>query len=150
MSLGGSKSAALDSAVNNLANSGVFTAVAGGGSNSDACNFSPGGAAGAFAVAASDRTDHVASFKNNGPCIKMYAPGVSIPSTWLNGGVATLSGASMASPHVAGVAAMYKSTVVGDPSTATVRNWLISVATNGVLIGVPPNTPNRLLYTNLI
>ena len=149
MSLGGSKSTALDAAVNNLAGSGVFVSVAGGASGTDACNFSPGGAAGAFTVAASDRTDHVASFNNNGPCIKLYAPGVQITSTWLNGGVATLSGASMAAPHVAGLAAMYKSRY-GDQPTATVRNWLISVSTMGLLIGVPPNTPNRLLYTNLI
>jgi subtilisin family serine protease len=149
MSLGGSKSASVDAAVNNLAASGVFLAVAGGGSNSDACNFSPSGASGAFAVAASDRTDHVASFNNNGPCIKMYAPGVSIPSTWLNQTVQTLSGASMASPHVAGVAAMYKS-AFGDQPSPTVANWLIAVSTKNVLIGVPSNTANRLLYTNLI
>jgi subtilisin family serine protease len=149
MSLGGSKSAALDTAVNNLANSGVFVSVAGGGSGSDACNFSPAGAAGAFAVAASDRTDHVAPFNNFGPCIKMYAPGVLITSTWLGGGVNTISGSSMAAPHVAGVAAMYKSRF-GDQPTTTVRDWLISVSTKNVLIGVPPNTPNRLLYTNLI
>jgi len=74
---------------------------------------------------------------------------VQITSTWLNGGAATLSGASMAAPHVAGLAAMYKSRY-GDQPTATVRNWLISVSTMGLLIGVPPNTPNRLLYTNLI
>jgi len=149
MSLGGGKSATLDTAVNNLAASGVFLAVAGGGSATDACGFSPSGAAGAFAVAASDRTDHVASFNNRGPCIKMYAPGVSITSTWLNGGANTISGASMASPHVAGVAAMYKSRYGDQPST-TVANWLITVSTKNVLIGVPLNTPNRLLYTNLI
>jgi subtilisin family serine protease len=149
MSLGGSKSAAVDTAVNNLAASGVFVAVAGGGSGTDACNFSPGGASGAFTVAASDRTDHVASFNNTGPCIKLYAPGVQITSLWLNGTTATLSGSSMSAPHTAGVAALYKSRF-GDQPTPTVTQWLISVATVGVLIGVPPNTPNRLLYTNLI
>jgi subtilisin family serine protease len=149
MSLGGSKSATVDAAVNNMAASGVFVAVAGGASNTDACNFSPAGAARAFAVAASDRTDRVASFNNNGPCIKLYAPGVLITSTWLNGGTNTISGASMAAPHAAGVAAMYKSRFGDQPSSA-VGNWLISVSTKNVLTGVPPNTANRLLYTNLI
>jgi hypothetical protein len=149
LSLGGGKSAAMDTAVNNLANSGVFVAVAGGASNSDACNFSPAGAAQAFAVAASSRTDTVASFNNWGPCIKMYAPGVSVTSTGLNGTPITVSGNSWSAAHVTGVAAMYKQRF-GDQPTATVRNWLITVSTKNVLIGVPPNTPNRLLYTNLI
>ena len=149
MSLGGAKTASLDTAVNRLAASGVFVSVAGGSSGSDACNFSPSGASGAFAVAASDISDRAASFNNRGPCIKLYAPGVSIPSTWLGGQVRTISGASMAAPHAAGLAAMYKQRF-GDQSSPTVGNWLIQVSTKNVLIGVPVGTPNRLLYTNLI
>ena len=147
MSLGGTKSVAVDTAVNNLAASGVFVAVAGGGSAADACNFSPAGAAGAFTVAASSSTDVAASFNSNGPCIKLYAPGVAIPSTWLGGGVATLSGSSMSAPHAAGVAAMYKSSY-GETASATLGRWLVSVATVGVLTSVPANTANRLLFTN--
>ena len=147
MSLGGPKNTTLDNAVNRLAASGVFVSVASGSSGTDACGFSPSGASGAFAVAASDRTDHVASFNNRGPCIKLYAPGVLITSTWLNGGVQTISGGSMAAPHAAGVAAMYKQ-AFGDQPTTTVSAWLVRVATPGVLIGVPVGTPNRLLYTN--
>ncbi len=147
MSLGGSKSVAVDTAVNNLAASGVFVATAGGGSASDACNFSPGGAANAFTVAASSSTDVAAAFNSNGPCIKLYAPGVAIPSTWLGGGVATLSGSSMSAPHAAGVAAMYKSRY-GETASATLGRWLVSVATVGVLTSVPANTANRLLFTN--
>lgn len=149
MSLGGPKTVSLDNAVNQMAASKVFVSVASGSSGSDACNFSPSGATGAFAVAASDRTDRVASFNNHGPCVKLYAPGVSITSTWLNGGVQTISGASMAAPHVAGVAAMYKETF-GDQPSPTVSAWLVAVATQGVLTGVPPDTANRLLYTNLL
>jgi hypothetical protein len=149
ISLGGGKSTVMDTAVNNLANSGVFVAVASGSSASDACNFSPAGAAQAFTVAASDRNDRVASFSNFGPCIKMYAPGVSITSIGLNGTVQTVSGGSFATAHVTGVAAMYKQRF-GEQPTATVHNWLITVSTKNVLIGVPPNTANRLLYTNLI
>ena len=149
MSLGGSKTLSLDNAVNRLAASGVFVSVAGGSSASDACNFSPSGASGAFAVAASDIADRAASFNNRGPCIKLYAPGVQITSTWLAGGTRILSGASMAAPHVAGVAAMYKQTF-GDQASTTVAAWLIQVATVGVLTGVPVGTPNRLLYTNRI
>jgi subtilisin family serine protease len=149
MSLGGPKTVALDNAVTNLARSGVFVSVAAGSSATDACNFSPSGAPGAFAVAASDRNDVAASFNNRGPCIKLYAPGVQIPSTWLAGGVRTLSGASMAAPHAAGVAAMYKQTF-GDQPSAVVSDWLIRVATTGVLSSVPAGTANRLLYTNLL
>jgi subtilisin family serine protease len=149
MSLGGSKTASLDTAVNRLAASGVFVSVAGGSSAADACNFSPSGASGAFAVAASDITDRAASFNNRGPCIKLYAPGVMITSTWLAGGTRILSGSSMAAPHVAGLAAMYKQTF-GDQPTTTVAAWLVRVATPGVLTGVPPGTPNLLLYTNML
>jgi subtilisin family serine protease len=149
MSLGGPKNVSLDNAVNRLASSGVFVSVAAGSSASDACNFSPSGATGAFAVAASDQTDRAASFNNRGPCVKLYAPGVLITSTWLNGGAQTISGSSMAAPHAAGVAAMYKE-AFGDQSSRTVSAWLLAVATQGVLTGVPAGTANRLLYTNLL
>ncbi|HEY0639184.1 MAG TPA: S8 family peptidase [Pseudonocardiaceae bacterium] len=142
MSLGGGSSAAMNTAVNNLAASGVFVAVSGGSSGSDACNFSPSGASGAFAVSATDRNDNAASFNNFGRCIKMCAPGVLITSTWLNGGSATLSGTSMANPHVAGVAAMYKQ-VAGDQSSPTVAAWLLRTATP-----IPPTScSGLLLYT---
>ena len=74
-----------------------------------------------------------------------YAPGVAVQSTWLAGGTNTISGTSMASPHVAGVAALYKGTY-GDAPSATVDSWVKSNATVGVIVGNHAGTPNRLLY----
>jgi len=149
MALGGAHSAAVDAAVDSLAASGVFLSVAAGSSGSDACNFSPAGAAGAFAVIRSTQTDQSAPTNNYGPCVKLHAPGTLIPSTWLGGGTATLSGTSMASAHAAGLAAMFKQ-AVGDTPSSVVGAWLVGVATSGVLTGVHPQNPNLLLYTNLI
>ena len=96
MSLGGGKSAALDQAVTNLWNSGVFLAVAAGNDNADACNASPAGASGVFTVAASEKTDAKASYSNWGTCVEAYGPGSAIKSTYLAGLTMTLSGTSMA------------------------------------------------------
>jgi subtilisin family serine protease len=145
MSLGGSFSSALNTAVNSLANAGVFVAVAAGNSNADACNSSPASASNVFTVASSTRTDAKSSFSNWGSCVEAYAPGSSIKSTWLSGGTNTISGTSMASPHVAGVAALYKA-AFGDASQATIANWIITNATTGVITGNPGGTANRLLF----
>jgi subtilisin family serine protease len=147
MSLGGGKSTALNNAVANLSNSGVLVAVAAGNSSANACNSSPSSEPTAVTVAASTITDASASFTNFGRCVDLYAPGVNITSTWLGSGTNTISGTSMATPHVAGVAALYKSTF-GDASSATVASYITSNATAGVLTGVPRRTPNLLLYTN--
>ena len=145
MSLGGGFSSATNTAANNLAASGVFLAVAAGNSNANACNSSPSSAANVTSVAASASNDSRASFSNFGSCVHIYAPGVSIKSDWLNGGTNTISGTSMASPHVAGVAALYKA-VNGDASYSTIRSWMINNATLNVISGNPAGTPNRLLY----
>lgn len=145
MSLGGGYSSATNTAANNLASSGVFLAVAAGNSNADACNSSPSSAANTTTVAASTSTDARASYSNYGGCVDLYAPGSSITSTWLNGGTNTISGTSMATPHVVGVAALYKATY-GDASYSTIRSWLTSNATSGVITGNVGSTPNRLLY----
>jgi len=145
MSLGGGKSSALDQAVTNLYNSGVFLAVAAGNDNVDACTESPSGAPSVFTVAASVKTDAKASYSNWGTCVEAYAPGSSIKSTFLAGTTMTLSGTSMATPHVVGVAALYKATN-GDQPSATVANWIIANATTGVITGNGNGTPNRLLF----
>jgi len=145
MSLGGGLSPALNDATTNLWNSGVFVAVAAGNDNVDACTASPASATGAFTAAASEKTDAKASYSNWGTCVEAYAPGSAIVSDFLGGTTMSLSGTSMASPHFAGVAVLYKATF-GDQPSATVANWIVSNATNGVITGNPGGTPNRLLF----
>ena len=145
MSLGGGYSSSLNTAVNNLANSGVFVAVAAGNENQNACNVSPASASAAYTVAASTSSDAKASYSNYGSCVDAYAPGSSIRSTWLNGGTNTISGTSMASPHVAGVSALIKHRY-GNISSSSVTSYLNSAATTGVISGNPSGTVNRLLY----
>ncbi|MFI6107646.1 S8 family serine peptidase [Streptomyces sp. NPDC051310] len=148
-SLGGGYSVALNNAATALANSGVHLAVAAGNENQDACNVSPASASGTITVAASDSSDRKASFSNYGSCTDLYAPGVSIPSARAGGGSTSMSGTSMASPHVSGVAALYKS-AYGDASSATVNNWLTSNSTAGVISGNITGTPNRLLFKSTL
>jgi subtilisin family serine protease len=112
MSLGGTPSQALDDAVVNSVNAGFFYAVAAGNSGIDACNESParlGPINGVMSVAATDINEQEASFSNYGSCVDIWAPGVDILSTWVGGGTHTISGTSMASPHVAGAAALFLS-----------------------------------------
>jgi subtilisin family serine protease len=149
MSLGGGYSSSLNSATNSLANAGVFVAVAAGNSSANACNYSPASAGNATSVAASTSSDARASFSNYGSCVHLYAPGASITSTWINSSTRSISGTSMASPHVAGVAALYKQ-AFGDASYSTIRSWLINNSTTGVITGNPSGTPNRLLYKSTL
>jgi aqualysin 1 len=113
MSLGGSASAMLDAAVQKAVNSGVVFAIAAGNSAVDACTQSPARVGksvnGAITAGATDSSDKPASFSNYGSCVDVWGPGVYITSTYLNGSTATMSGTSMASPHVAGAAALYLS-----------------------------------------
>ncbi len=123
MSLGGGTSDALDQAVRNSVAAGVFYAVAAGNDGVDACNQSPARAGagtnnGIMTVAATDANDVEASWSNYGPCVDVWAPGVSILSTKRNGGTTTMSGTSMASPHVAGGGALYLSGNTGASPTA--------------------------------
>nr|WP_235432174.1 S8 family peptidase [Nocardiopsis sp. RV163] len=144
MSLGGPVSPTLDEAVNSLAASGVFVAVAAGNEGQDAGNTSPGGAEGVTTVGASDATDAAAYFSNHGPSVDIYAPGVDVESTVPGGGTDSYDGTSMASPHVAGAAALYKS-VNGDDDQATIQDWLVSNAGADKLSGLPSGTVNLLL-----
>jgi subtilisin family serine protease len=145
MSLGGGFSASLNTAVTNMSNSGVFVAVAAGNGNADACNVSPASANATYTVAASDRTDTRASFSNFGACVDGYAPGVAITSDWLNDGTNTISGTSMATPHVTGAGALYKNEF-GDAAASTITTWINDHATTGVIKNNRRNTPSRLLF----
>jgi subtilisin family serine protease len=148
MSLGGGISTALDTAVNNLHNSNVTIAVAAGNSNANACNSSPARAVNAITTGSTTMTDARSSFSNFGTCLDIFAPGSGILSAWFtsNTATATLSGTSMASPHVAGVAALYKQANPSASST-TIRNAIVNNATTGVISNAGTGSPNRLLYS---
>ena len=148
MSLGGGISSALDTAVNNLANAGVTIAVAAGNSNTNACNSSPARAANAITVGSTTTSDARSSFSNFGTCLDLFAPGSGILSSWFSSdtATATLSGTSMASPHVAGVAALYKQANPSASST-TIRNAIVNNATTNVVTNAGSGSPNRLLYS---
>jgi subtilisin family serine protease len=148
MSLGGGISSSLDSAVNSAISSGVSFAIAAGNSNANACNSSPARVAAANTVGSSTRTDTRSSFSNFGTCVDIFAPGSGITSAWSTSNTATntISGTSMASPHVAGVLALL---LQGSPtaSPATISSTLRSRATTNVLSNIGSGSPNRLLYS---
>lgn len=150
MSLGGGASTALDEAVNNSVAAGVTFAVAAGNENQNACNFSPARAGSAISVGSTTSSDARSSFSNFGTCVDIFAPGSSITSAWSTSTTATrtISGTSMASPHVAGVAALYLQTNTG-ASPATVRAAILNNATPNRLSGLGSGSPNLLLYSLL-
>ena len=151
MSLGGGYSASLNTAVENSIASGVVYAIAAGNSTADACTFSPASAPSAITVGATDITDTFAYFSNYGTCVKINAPGVDITSAWIGSNTATntISGTSMAAPHVAGAAALYLQ-VNPTATPAQVQSALVSNATPNVITSIGPATPNLLLYTLFI
>ncbi|KJX92685.1 serine protease like protein [Zymoseptoria brevis] len=156
MSLGGGKSALLDQAVNAAVDAGIHFAVAAGNDNADSCNYSPAAAENAVTVGASTLADERAYFSNFGTCNDIFAPGLNIQSTWIGSkyAVNTISGTSMASPHIAGLLAYLLSLqpskdsayAVAEISPKKLKKHLISFATEGVLSDVPSNTKNILAW----
>jgi subtilisin family serine protease len=153
MSLGGSASNSLDTAVRNSITDGVSYAVAAGNGNvagihQDACKSSPARVTEAMTISATDKTDRKASWANFGKCVDWFAPGVGITSAWSSSDTAThtISGTSMATPHTAGVAALFLQSTPGAPP-ATVRDALFALTTKGIVSS--SRTPNNhLLFTS--
>jgi serine protease len=148
MSLGGGASTATDDAVTSMTNAGVTVAVAAGNDNANACNYSPARAASAITVGSTTNTDARSSFSNYGTCLDIFGPGSSITSAWSTGDTATntISGTSMASPHVAGVAALYLA-VNPTATPSQVTTALINNSTSGKVTDARTGSPNRLLYS---
>ncbi|MFF8844158.1 S8 family serine peptidase [Streptomyces sp. NPDC015127] len=137
----------LAASLNGMMNSGVFLATSGGNTGADSCDRLPRGLTQATVVGATTSTDSRASYSSTGACIDLYAPGSAILSTQPGNTTATFNGTSMATPHVAGTAALYKS-AHGDTGQATLSTWLTANATPGVVQGDLVGTPNLLAYTN--
>jgi subtilisin family serine protease len=149
MSLGGGIDSTLDAAVRRSIAAGVTYAIASGNSTGqNACNFSPARVTEAITVNATTKTDARASFSNIGPCTDIFAPGVGITSSWNTSDTATntISGTSMATPHVAGAAALYLTTHTG-ATPQQVRDALVATSTKGKVISPGAGSPNDLLYT---
>ena len=143
LSLGGGRSPALDSMIAEVAKNSLVV-VAAGNSGGDACTGSPSGSPGAFTVAASDMRDARATFSSQGLCVNIVAPGVSITAPYIPNGFRVLSGTSMASPHVAGAAALL---VAEDRSLSPddLTKRLVASGSKGLLTGFSLQTPNLLV-----
>lgn len=146
MSIGGGYSSSVNSAAANLQQSGVMVAVAAGNNNADARNYSPASESSICTVGATDRYDRRSSFSNYGSVLDIFAPGTDILSTWIGGTTRTISGTSMATPHVAGLAAYFMT--LGRATASNACRYIAQTANQGDLSGIPFGTVNLLAYNN--
>jgi len=160
MSIGGGKNAAINEAVKSMAESGVIPVIAAGNAARDACLESPGSAPEAITVGATDKSDKIwrwssSAGSNWGTCVDLLAPGVAINSAWFGNPDAkkVQTGTSMATPHVAGAAAIEAAILFGAsggvPTTDQIKQVLLQKSTQGKinLGSEAPGTPNKLLFT---
>ncbi len=140
------QSEVLLSAVAGLVGQGVFVSSSAGNSGADDCTAVPRAFPGVLVVANSTKDDQRATSSSTGACVDLYAPGTGIRSTVPGDGTASYSGTSMAAPHAAGVAALYKQ-VNGDAASTVIERWILDHATPGVIGGETDGTPNLLLNT---
>ncbi len=147
MSLGGGFTASVNSAAAALIAAGVFLAVAAGNSNDDAANYSPASEPTVCTIGATDKTDTRASYSNYGTLVDVFAPGSNITSTWTGSTSAqnTISGTSMATPHITGLGA-YLLTLLGKKDPQTLCAYIQSTANKGVITSVPSGTVNALAF----
>ncbi|KAF8647480.1 hypothetical protein AX16_006685 [Volvariella volvacea WC 439] len=150
MSLGGSANTALDNAVATLTSGGVHVVVAAGNSNTNAANTSPARAPSAITVGAITIADSRASFSNYGSVVDVFAPGQNVISTWIGSTTATnsISGTSMATPHVAGLAAYFISKD-GNQTPAALENKIKTTCVKNAIGGLPSGTPNCIARNTL-
>ncbi|KAI1424877.1 peptidase S8/S53 domain-containing protein [Xylaria sp. FL1777] len=147
MSLGGGYSAAFNNAVNSAYTSGVLSVIAAGNDGANAANTSPASAANALTIAAIDSSWNFASFSNYGSVVDIAAPGVSVLSSWIGSNTATntISGTSMSTPHVAGLA-LYLIGLEGLSTPAAVTARIKALGTSGKISGLPSGTVNLIAY----
>ena len=139
LSLGGGQSTMVNAAAANLPRKGIFVAVAAGNDGADASAYSPASEPSVCTIGATDIDDSLATYSNIGRGVDMLAPGTKIKSTWMRGGTNTISGTSMASPHVAGLAAYFLG--MGRQASGLCQ-FLASRSIKDTVSGVPSSTPN--------
>ncbi|KAH9886841.1 subtilisin-like protein [Xylariomycetidae sp. FL2044] len=145
MSLGGSRSTALNAAAASMVSAGVFLAVAAGNDASDASSFSPASEESACTVGATTSADAVASYSNYGSLVDIFAPGTNVLSTWTGGSTNTISGTSMATPHITGLGA-YLLALEGSRDPEALCAYIQELATEDALTGVRSGTVNLLAF----
>jgi subtilisin family serine protease len=147
MSLGGSTSSAVNSAAAAMVKAGVFLAVAAGNDNTNAANSSPASESTVCTVGATTSSDARASYSNYGAVVDIFAPGSNILSSWIGSTSATntISGTSMATPHITGLGA-YLLALLGSKTPAALCAYIASTAQSGILSGIPSGTVNKLAF----